>query len=263
MKSPSILTLKKLFAMSGNVCAMPGCEEALFTPSGDFIAEVCHINGRSKKGPRFNPEQSDEERNGFENLLILCPKCHKIVDSNIDSYPAEALSEIKKVHESYLGRSENDDDILKAQKILQSTYIIGGSGYNNFAINSPGATQTNNVYHIKTGKKVPPSIEPPHDSIGSDRLLRAYISHLIERYNQFASKDKTRKTKFSFGAVSNNIKTRMGADWKLLNINDANEVISYLHGRIDKTIVGKVNNAKGIKNYSSFSEWAASHPNLQ
>jgi hypothetical protein len=91
-------TLKKLFALSGNRCAFPDCTQAVVNEDGDLIAEVCHIEAANEGGQRWNSNQSDEDRRGFENLLILCPTHHAVTD-NEAVYPVERMRGMKREHE--------------------------------------------------------------------------------------------------------------------------------------------------------------------
>jgi hypothetical protein len=96
-------TLKKLFALSGNVCAFPNCPAPIVdTDSGVVVGDICHIKGRSEGGPRYDPDQTEEERNGYENLLLMCVAHNRIVDGKKtrDTYPVERLQEFKRSHES-------------------------------------------------------------------------------------------------------------------------------------------------------------------
>jgi hypothetical protein len=94
-------TLKKLFALSGNRCAFPGCTQAVVNEHGDLIAEICHIEAANEYGQRYNADQSDEDRRSFDNLLILCPTHHRVTD-NVAEYSVERLRQMKQAHE---GRS--------------------------------------------------------------------------------------------------------------------------------------------------------------
>ena len=261
MKGFSILTIKKLYAMSGNTCAMPGCNAKLFSEIDTFVGQVCHINARSIGGPRYDPSQSDEERNGYGNLLILCPKCHAIIDSREDLYPAEALREIKRIHENICGRSEIDEDIFKAQLILDASASVNISNSTNVVVNSPGATQTT-ILQFKTNKKTQPAINPPVGSIANNRLIRSYIKHLIDRYNEYASKDKTRKTKFSYVAIYSSIQKKFGTKWDLMSVDSSDELADFIQKKIDKTFIGRQNKSKSWKNYSSIREWEKRYPDL-
>lgn len=100
MGSPSVKTIKRLFAVSGNLCAFPNCPTALIDPaSGTVIGEVCHIKSRRVGGPQHDPSQTDGERNVFENLIAMCSPHHKVIDDDPDSYTVERLQQIKCSHE--------------------------------------------------------------------------------------------------------------------------------------------------------------------
>ena len=50
---PTPSVLKKLFALSGNLCAMPDCENALIHKTGTMVGKVAHIHAAEKGGARF------------------------------------------------------------------------------------------------------------------------------------------------------------------------------------------------------------------
>lgn len=104
-------TLKKLFALSGNQCAFPGCPAPIIDDdTGLVVGEICHIKGKSPKGPRYDGTQSDEERNGYDNLLLMCDPHNKIVDhkETRDNYPPERLRKFKNDHEAPFKRKLSD-----------------------------------------------------------------------------------------------------------------------------------------------------------
>ena len=97
-------TLKILFAKSGNQCAHPNCTNALIEPVTDksealVTAQICHIYAFSENGPRGKSGLTEEELNSPENLILLCPNHHTIVDGQHETYPAELLKEWKQAHE--------------------------------------------------------------------------------------------------------------------------------------------------------------------
>ena len=97
--SPRLKILKALFARSGNQCAFPGCDQALFNHKNQFIGQLCHIEAAMPEGPRYNEGQTDEERRRYENLLLLCYP-HHIETNDSDEYPVEKLRDIKQRHEA-------------------------------------------------------------------------------------------------------------------------------------------------------------------
>lgn len=254
MTEPTKQTIKKLFALSGNLCAFPGCSLQMVESAGTVTGEICHIQARSKGGPRFNASLSIKDRHAFENLILLCSHHHKIIDAHPEIYTTETLIELKSIHETSVGRPEKTEDIFFAQLLLNSyknIHIQNNSG--NIAINSPGIIQGQNVTVKTERKKV--KIEAPPGSLGADPVFSKYIPHLISRYNEYASKEPSRKTKFNYGAISRNVETKFGARWQLLGKEYAQEVISYLQGRINKTRLARMNKGKGYPAYSSLKEY--------
>lgn len=99
MKSPGTNTLKRLFALSGNECAFPGCATPLADVASDTLTgEVCHIKGRRVNGPRHDPGLTEDELHAFENLILLCPTHHHVVDADPAGYPVERLVAMKAAH---------------------------------------------------------------------------------------------------------------------------------------------------------------------
>lgn len=123
---PSNITIKRLFATSGNKCAFPDCQVHI-SEGETIVGEVCHIEAANPGGPRYNLSQTDEERQAFENLILMCANHHKVIDSNPESYTVARLKEIKTSHEQrYAGGIEPSDYIVN--KLLQP-FTITGSFY--------------------------------------------------------------------------------------------------------------------------------------
>ena len=102
--------LKRLFALSGCECANPSCRNKLIAKDyNSILGEICHIEAANPDGPRYNPSQSDDQRRGFDNLILLCESCHKIIDNkaNEDDYPVDLLKKWKKNHQEKILNSKN------------------------------------------------------------------------------------------------------------------------------------------------------------
>lgn len=115
---PTPTTIKKLFALSGNLCAFPGCTQKLVDDDENLTAEICHIEAAKPGGERFNINQTDEERRDFANLILLCPNHHKVTD-DVAKYSVDVLGEMKRKHESQSHEKTitPSDDLVK--RILQ------------------------------------------------------------------------------------------------------------------------------------------------
>ena len=110
-------TLKRLFARSGNRCAMPRCSTVLV--NGEHVlAEICHIRARRKGGPRYDPTLSADDRDGFANLLLFCPTCHTLADKDQKTYPVDILTRIKAAHEGQAAVELTTSVIDQALRIL-------------------------------------------------------------------------------------------------------------------------------------------------
>lgn len=254
MAEPNLSTIKRLFAMSGNMCAFPGCQVPIVEESGTVTGEICHIKAQSPMGPRYDPDQKDEQRHSYENLILFCRRHHKVVDSQASLYDVDALKEIKAIHEGLVGRVETKRDSFFARILLNDLKRINITiNTTNIVIDSPGSIQGHTV-NIKTSKKKV-SVNAPLGSIGYDFKLSGYIQRLIKRYNEFASSEPNRKSKYSYGAISKNITDKFGAQWKLLPVEKAPDVISYLQQRISRTRQARINKGKGWKAFSTFEEY--------
>ena len=91
-------TIKRLFGMSNNQCAIPDCKSPLII--GDVVVcEICHIRARRKGGARYDATLTEVQKDHFDNLILLCGTCHKLIDSSPDEYRADWLHQVKTAHE--------------------------------------------------------------------------------------------------------------------------------------------------------------------
>lgn len=59
------------------------------------LADVAHIIGFSKDGPRGEKHLSDELAKNIDNLMLLCKACHGTIDDHPDQYPNDRLQGMK------------------------------------------------------------------------------------------------------------------------------------------------------------------------
>ena len=115
-------TIQSLFAKSGNRCAFEDCQHELVTEENLFVGQICHIEGFSANGPRFNASLKEEGRE-FKNLILLCYKHHRIVDNDPITYNVKYLQLLKEVHESkILSLFVVDDELLKQAEIQEKRF---------------------------------------------------------------------------------------------------------------------------------------------
>jgi hypothetical protein len=95
----------RLFALSGNQCAFPGCKNAVTdqVAPGErpvTLAQRAHIVGVGRQGPRSREAPLSVDIDAVENLLLLCGDHHTIVDANPRIYSVEVLAKYKADHET-------------------------------------------------------------------------------------------------------------------------------------------------------------------
>lgn len=116
-KVPLQTVIKALFARSGNECAFPGCIQRLVNVKNQFIGQLCHIEAAMPGGERYNSHQSDDDRRGYENLILLCYP-HHIETNDVEAFSVERLREIKSAHEQrYQTQSFNVSDELVSKLV--------------------------------------------------------------------------------------------------------------------------------------------------
>ncbi len=113
-KKISTKTIKRLFASSRNKCAFLECDTDLVSKTS-VVADTAHIEGEKPGSARYNPSQSDGERFGYDNLILLCPSDHRLVDNDPTTFTVEVLKKYKQEHENSGG--------LELQLIIENERI--------------------------------------------------------------------------------------------------------------------------------------------
>ena len=90
----SPLTIKRLFGLSGNQCAFPGCTKICVNTQNAKDSNICHIEAAEKGGERYNPLMTDKQRADYPNLILLCIQHHDETN-DIEKYTVEILKDMK------------------------------------------------------------------------------------------------------------------------------------------------------------------------
>lgn len=125
MSGPSIATIKRLFAVSGNCCAFPRCSTSL-VHHDKVTGRICHIKGARPGSARYDASQSDAERHGFSNLILMCPIHHDVIDADETAYTVERLVLLKREREFNQTPLHLDDHA--AQQFLSYVNLPNNSG---------------------------------------------------------------------------------------------------------------------------------------
>ena len=251
-REPIPATVKRLFALSKNVCAFPGCDTPIVEESGVVTGIICHIKARSRGGPRYDRNQSADERHAFENLILMCSRHSKIIDSQPKTYTVALLQEMKELHERDGNIEISAREAKWALKLLDEYRVIYVAPGSSVVVDRAESihAQTVNV----GSRKRSPKITPPADAIAANLAQRNYLKHLTDRYHDFASKQPGRKD-FAFPAIYAHLKKVFGAKWDMIPSSRFNDVAEHMQRRIDGTRLGRINTGKGVPNYSDFAEY--------
>lgn len=195
-------TMKRLFGMSRNECPMPDCTSPIIIGE-TVVGQICHIRARRKDGPRYDPSLTTVQRDDFQNLMLLCATCHKLIDSMPDEYPAEWLQTVKQTHEqrtpqpidlsqadarqamlilahhiAHTSKTKNPkcDVTVQGNSQVSATHggvavAILGQNQGNISIRMPSRKQSGCNY--------------PPNSIGADANMTNYVEYLCDLYVKF------------------------------------------------------------------------------
>ena len=99
--TPDQHTKLRLFADSGGYCQNPSCTSLLFMSVGNerlHVAEIAHVCAAEERGPRANTALTPEQRGEYDNLILLCPTCHTVVDKAPEAFPDSLMHQWKRMH---------------------------------------------------------------------------------------------------------------------------------------------------------------------
>jgi hypothetical protein len=146
---------------------------------------------------------------------------------------------------------------------VQKSTVTNGANLTSIAdstINGDVHTGPTTINQISRRRSSRPT-EYPVGSIGRDLEQRNYVRYLVQRYHRFREADssfgRSDPARFSYAVIFTNIERKFGAPTYFIRQARFDDLVKYLHQRIDATLLGKNNRARGIRNYASPEEFAA------
>lgn len=119
---------------AGGRCEFDGCNEYLLKDNLTQIEfndqQYAHIIAESPNGPR-GQEDSKEYAGDVDNIILLCPKHHHLVDTQPEKFPKELLQAMKKNHEDRVQR------LLNIRVDKQRTIVIYHANIGSNMVNLP------------------------------------------------------------------------------------------------------------------------------
>jgi hypothetical protein len=97
-----------LCVRAGGRCEFDGCNKYLFrhhlTHAEENFSQMAHIVAFKPDGPRGKSGKRPNDINNVENLMLLCPECHHLIDRRPEDFSRETLEKYKKDHEERILR---------------------------------------------------------------------------------------------------------------------------------------------------------------
>jgi hypothetical protein len=117
-----------LFVGAGGRCEFDGCnayllEHPLTLTPGNF-SQVAHVVAFRKDGPRGSGSRPTDI-NDLSNLMLLCPPCHKLIDTHPEEYPVSVLKKYKAKHEERIKHVTGLGPDLKTSIVQLKAKIAG------------------------------------------------------------------------------------------------------------------------------------------
>lgn len=168
------------------------------------------------------------QKHELNNLILVCANCHARIEAG----------EIPKVAVQKRKISANFGTIKPLNDAIQ-------------LVNSSNSGIIANNLTIKHSRLC---VAPINETIGSNRDLRNYIKYLIDRYHEFKIAD-VGKENMKYQVLYKAIIREFGAKWDHIGLDKFENLVQYLHYRIDVTILGKNQKAQGKENYRSFESY--------
>lgn len=135
-RTPISLSIqKKLYSESAGMCNL--CKKRV-----NELNVVAHIIAYSPHGPRGDTACDAEFINSYENLILLCPTCHREVDADPDKFTADFLINQKQRHISYIDdqldqkSARRNSDVFCIRKFIECGDLNNLAGYIRFLPNS-------------------------------------------------------------------------------------------------------------------------------
>ena len=122
--------MKKIVAeRSAYMCNNPDCRKMTIGPHSDSDKSLsdgvtAHICAAAKGGPRYDPNQTKQERESVDNAIWLCHNCSDIVDKDEKKYTEELLLEWKRRHEEFIRNKEMEAAIPDVQLHTQHGFTL-------------------------------------------------------------------------------------------------------------------------------------------
>ncbi|MCF7353432.1 HNH endonuclease signature motif containing protein [Vibrio sp. CK2-1] len=202
-------SIKLLWSNAAGRCSFRSCGERLSVEEAEGVTpytlgEMAHIKGNKPGSNRYDVEQSAIERDSYENLILLCPTHHTLIDKaeNEAVFSIELLHEMKREHENFIStrlQGSKIDNIEQLKDKIAPYMAENYQAWEQYGPMSENARKNPNsdqVYALWTSERLS-TIVPNNREIAAlvqeyrelfsrreQRVLSKFIQH-VESYEQW------------------------------------------------------------------------------
>ena len=186
-------SIKLLWPNAAGRCSFTDCGERLTVDQAGESApytfgEMAHIKGKRKGANRYDQKQPADQRDGYENLILLCPTHHTLIDKpeNEKEYSVDILLEMKMVHEKSISKRLEAEDLSDIEKVKDKIAIYLAENkqawlqYGPLSELAQKNPHSDEIYAVWTSERLS-TIVPNNRRIVN--ILTLY-RNLFDRYNQ-------------------------------------------------------------------------------
>lgn len=247
----------------------------------DFVCDV--FNERDKEASYVDAQVFGVKGQRQKGIDVICQKTGTVIQCkvkdlrktdaairkdlirDIDNDLDKAKSLRFKVNKFILASTFRDD--AKLQEYVASLkggdcdfdcYYMGWDTLSRYAEESE-PTMKKYFPNLRQKRSKAKRAELPENALGRELSKKNYVRYLIERFGDWKQKELKEKGRdFNWGSFQKGLMRRYRATGiNHINIEHFDSVCAYLQERIDRTIMGKFNKSRGIKNYSTYEEQQA------
>ena len=167
---------------------------------------MAHVIAQKEQGPRGENSLPLSDRDEFDNIIILCPSCHTIIDKNAKLFPVDTLLQWKRNHESSIkhlfeGQIFENKQTLRASiepLLAENKMIFSEYGpYSENAILDQSATEL--MWDRLAKQRILPN----------NRKIEKYIEiniHFLDEYELFLfTRFKIHREGFEYNKISGDV----------------------------------------------------------
>jgi hypothetical protein len=179
------------------------------TDDPSIIGEEAHIVAQKDDGPRGLSDLSIEQRDRFENLILLCRNHHKVIDDQEKEYTVDLLKAYKATHLKYVldnlivDKVKQKDDERYATYLEKFIELTDLHNWNNWTSWFLGSTETIPKYIFELLREVPDFIVSriwPHRYEKLEATLinfKSVLNDFFKVYFEYAGDRKNSDSNYS------------------------------------------------------------------